>query len=382
MNPNKDIDTIVLGGGFYGCCIALLLSKYFSHVLLIEKEEDILQRASAKNQARVHSGYHYPRSFMTAIRSSINFPRFVSNFRTAIMDDVKKIYVVAKYGSKTNSKQFYNLFKKLGVRIDRVSPDFLKKFFNLYLIEDAFQVNEFVFDCSILKNILREKLEANGVKILFGVEIKRVVQWDNKLIVHASTGKEYITEHVFSCLYSRLNVLLTGSGQPLLPLKNEITEMALVSPPEPLSKLAITMIDGPFFSLMPYPSRKLYTLSHVRYTPHITWADQEKLQDGYALLREKQLRSNFLYMQHDVSRYMPVLAELQYVDSLFEVKTVLERNEIDDGRPILFREGPGLKNFFTVLGGKIDNIYDVLHVITETMIPSGFRKNIMYKLFD
>jgi hypothetical protein len=57
---------------------------------------------------------------------------------------------------------------------------------------------------------------------------------------------------------------------------------------------------------------------------------------------------------------MPALQGARPVDSLFEVKTVLVKNEGDDGRPILFEKHEALPGCYSVLGGKIDNIYDVL----------------------
>jgi hypothetical protein len=62
----------------------------------------------------------------------------------------------------------------------------------------------------------------------------------------------------------------------------------------------------------------------------------------------------------DVARYVPAIENARYVDSLFEVKTVLMKNEGDDGRPILFERNSVLPNCYSILGGKIDNIYDVL----------------------
>ena len=67
--------------------------------------------------------------------------------------------------------------------------------------------------------------------------------------------------------------------------------------------------------------------------------------------------SNYLYMVKDAQRYLPILKECQYMDSLWEVKTILPSSEVDDSRPILFRQNHGLKNLTCVLGGKIDNIY-------------------------
>jgi hypothetical protein len=57
------------------------------------------------------------------------------------------------------------------------------------------------------------------------------------------------------------------------------------------------------------------------------------------------------------------LAEARYSRSLFEIKTVLQHNEIDDGRPIFFRKDHGYPNYYTVVGGKLDNIYDALDAI-------------------
>ena len=65
-------------------------------------------------------------------------------------------------------------------------------------------------------------------------------------------------------------------------------------------------------------------------------------------------------MLRDAGHYLPALLGSEYVDSLFEVKTVLVNNEHDDGRPILFEKHPELPGCYSVLGGKIDNIFDVI----------------------
>jgi hypothetical protein len=78
---------------------------------------------------------------------------------------------------------------------------------------------------------------------------------------------------VFNCTYSMLNQTLVASGLPMLALKHELTELALVEVPPMLRNLGITVMDGPFFSVMPFPARGLHTLSHVRYTPHYAWHD-------------------------------------------------------------------------------------------------------------
>ncbi|MGZ9190328.1 MAG: D amino acid oxidase (DAO) family protein, partial [Nitrospira sp.] len=144
-------------------------------------------------------------------------------------------------------------------------------------------------------------------------------------------------------------------------------EMALMQAPPVLAGLGVTVMDGPFFSMMPFPARGLHTLSHVRYTPHMHWIDQRGI-DPYQKLSDYDRVTRVDRMVRDVGRYLPAVLETTYMDSLFEVKTVLVKNEGDDGRPILFETHAALPGFYSVLGGKIDNIYDVLEKLQHESI--------------
>lgn len=68
-------------------------------------------------------------------------------------------------------------------------------------------------------------------------------------------------------------------------------------------------------------------------------------------------------------RYLPCLQDLKWLGSLFEIKTLLLRNESDDGRPILLDRDPVNSGLMTVLGGKLDNIYDLF----DALVASGGR---------
>jgi L-2-hydroxyglutarate oxidase LhgO len=87
-------DAVIIGGGFYGAAIAIYLAKerQFKSVVLLERAPALLQRASYNNQARVHNGYHYPRSFTTAFRSRVNLPRFVQDYPQAVKRDFNKLH--------------------------------------------------------------------------------------------------------------------------------------------------------------------------------------------------------------------------------------------------------------------------------------------------
>ena len=60
---------------------------------------------------------------------------------------------------------------------------------------------------------------------------------------------------VFCCGYAQTNAVAAASGLPVIPLKHELAEMALVEVPPALKQWGVTVMDGPFFSCMPFPTR-------------------------------------------------------------------------------------------------------------------------------
>jgi L-2-hydroxyglutarate oxidase LhgO len=369
-NLQKSYDAVIIGGGFYGCCLALSLRMRGARVLIIEKEAELLMRASYANQARVHNGYHYPRNFITALRSCVNFPRFVAEFRACIDDSFEKVYAIARNHSKVNAFQFLRACRNFGAPV-KTAPAPIKKLFDGALVEEAFLVEEYAFNAVRLRELLRARLAVAQVDLCFSIGVDNVsAHTDGRLALKLDNGDEITGTQVFNCAYAQINTILRNSGLPLLPMKHEIAELALVEVPDKLKRLGITVMDGPFFSVMPFPARALHSLSHVRYTPHESWQDEKDYHSSQACLQQGGRHSHNLFMRKDAQRYLPLLAEARYVESLFEVKTVLKQNETNDGRPILYREHYGLRNFFIIMGGKIDNIYDILQRIDEQQQPA------------
>jgi glycine/D-amino acid oxidase-like deaminating enzyme len=373
--PHQQVDALVIGGGFYGCAIALELRRAFDRVVIVEKEADLLQRASFNNQARIHQGYHYPRSILTALRSRVNFSRFVQEFGDCVDSSFGKYYPIARLGSKVNAAQFRSFCERIGAQVEPAPPE-VKRLFNANLIEDVFRVTEYAFDSVKLKNTMLRQLHAEGVEVRLRTTVERVSQTETGIMVWSSDAdaeQTFAASHIFNCAYSQLNRVLKRSGLPIVPLKHEFTEMVLVEVPEELTHLGITVMDGAFFSVMPFPARGLHSLSHVRYTPHQYWHDAEggEFLDAHAYFASHRPRSNFVHMIKDAERYLPVLAECRYVESLWEVKTILPRSEVDDSRPILYRAADQLPGLTCILGGKIDNIYDIRARLAEDLGSRG-----------
>jgi hypothetical protein len=116
---------------------------------------------------------------------------------------------------------------------------------------------------------------------------------------------------------------------------------------------------GPFFSFMPFPPRGLHTLSHVRYTPHASWLDRTEVEENAARFARLPRKSHAPFMLKDAERYFPLAARFKVAGSLWELKTILPQSENDDSRPILFKRDAGIDGLHCILGGKIDNVYDI-----------------------
>ncbi|MCK0512768.1 FAD-dependent oxidoreductase [Aromatoleum buckelii] len=374
---NDVVDALIIGGGFYGATIAIYLAKQrgLRRITLVEREPKLLRRASYHNQARVHNGYHYPRSFTTAFRSRVNLPKFLRDWPQAVTQDFMKLYAIAKRNSKVTARQFERFCHDIGARVNPAETG-LKRLFDPGLIEDVFLVEEYVFDATRLAQWAEEELRDNGVVLRVSTRATAISRsLRNELLVTVMDQNGHTESlncrYVFNCTYSGLNQFLGEFPGTQTGLKQEVTEMALMRMPEALQDVGVTVMDGPFFSIMPFPARDLHTLSHVRYTPHFSWKD-EPGTDPYRKLSEYDRASRADRMVRDVARYLPSVLEANYIESLFEVKTVLVKNEGDDGRPILFEKHAELPGCYSILGGKIDNIYDVL----EKLETEEFRSTL------
>ena len=373
-----DYDVVIIGGGFFGCCLALYLRSVYERILIIEEQPELLTRASRVNQARVHSGFHYPRSFVTALRSRELSTRFAKDFGAAVVDDFQMLYAIARRRSKVSTSRFYRMFVDMQAPIAPASVSDTA-LFNPELIEGVFACTEFAFDWSVLRAHLIERMDRFGIEIWHGETAAKVAFRDDANVLTLESGRAVTASSLFNVTYAGLNRVLLNSGMDALPLKHELAEVALVAPPPDLNGKAVTVMDGPFFSLMPYPSEQLYSLTHVRYTPHMSWVDQPGGRSAYDVGAGFDTSTRWRHMMMDTQRYLPCASSIEYAKSLFDVKTLLTRNERDDGRPILLHRHHAGPDFYSVMGGKLDNIYDLFDVLPG-MNPGFAKANADYLL--
>ena len=347
-------DAAIVGGGFFGCYFADHLARGGRSVVILEREPQLMTRASLINQARIHRGYHYPRSLLTGIRSAANYERFTRDFANCVDASRPAYYAVARTNSNVTAQQYRRFCETIGVPIRPASPP-VRRLFSSETIEEVFAVEEIVFDAVKLRQEIVRRLAEAGVTVQAGAGVARVA--DGTVFVE---DREIVAEEVFVSTYAGTNDLFTRSAMAALPLRHELVEMALIEPPAELAGIGVTVMCGAFFSTIPFPSRGLHTLSHVRYTPHYAWSDPAK--DVAALFRDFRRNTQYPQMIRDAQRYLPPIAAARYVESLWEVKTILPQSDANDSRPILYHRDTASPRVTVILGAKIDNIYDVCDV--------------------
>ena len=370
----EHFDVCVIGGGIFGVYSALYLSTKGYRVLLLEKEKQLLSKASIVNQARLHAGYHYPRSIATAVMSDENKKRFQSDHKAFINKQFAKYYAIDKYASFTDAAQFQRFCDYIQIRCEPVNEH---PFISMARIEQLFRTEEYTFDPILIAQYYRSKILSNtDIQVAFQTQIKSAQIVSNQwLLSYQHTDQHQPTEitadQVINATYAGSNTINQLFGVPGIKLMHEISEMAFVSSPG-LPDLGLTVMDGQFGSIMPYGHSGLWSLSSVAYTHHKVSYDEQPHFDCQA--KREDCQPNFLsncnYCLHQpasnqrkmisqIKHYFKPKVDFYYFKSMFAIKSKLRANYIDDGRPTeisILHQNP---NFYCIFAGKINSIYEI-----------------------
>lgn len=183
-------DAIIIGAGMYGLYATKVLSERGYKVLVLEYDSNPFMRASYINQARVHNGYHYPRSLSTALKSAKYFNRFVSDFPFAINNTFEKIYAISSQFSFATAENFQKFCDAAKIKCEEVVSS---KYFKSQMIEKTFSCLEYSFDYAKIRDYFINEIKNTGeASFLFNARIDQILNagnnWD---IVEKSTQKIY-----------------------------------------------------------------------------------------------------------------------------------------------------------------------------------------------
>lgn len=381
MKQGKKYDKIMIGAGLYGLYAAYFCARCGQHVLVLECEDAPFKRATYINQARVHQGYHYPRSLSTAMKSAGYFARFNKDYGFCINREFQKVYATSSEYSWSDGEQFMKFCEAAQIPCEELNPG---KFFKEGMCDGAFLTREYTYDAMILRDFFMEKLAEmeSLVEIHFNAVIERIEKAQDvyELYVRekdSDTLAEYRTGFVLNATYASTNQILDLLGYDKFGIKYELCEIILCDVDDRLKEYGFTVMDGPFFSIMPFGKTGLHSLTSVTFTPHATSYDAVpqfscQADSGGTCSRSRLGNCNdckarpataFPYMANLARKYLREEYGFAYRDSLFSMKPILMSSEIDDSRPTVVRTYSTDPTFVGVLSGKINTVYDLDEIL-------------------
>lgn len=370
-------DRIIIGAGLYGLYSALFCGKKGQSVLVLECDPTPFRRATYINQARVHQGYHYPRSISTAMKSAGYFEKFNRDFAFCVNQEFNKVYATSAKYSWSSGAQFKKFCKAANIPCEELP---LQKFFKDGMCDGVFLTREYTYDAMLLKDYYLQQLSTlNNVTISYGVNITSIERDADSYVVHTGQSQSFSTGFLLNATYAGTNQILEMLGYEKFGIKYELCEIILCEANDALREYGFTVMDGPFFSIMPFGKTGLHSLTSVTFTPHTvsydalpSFACQEK-SGGYCSVRHlgncndcpAKPKTAFPYMANLARKYLKDEYGFTYEKSLFSMKPILMSSEIDDSRPTVIRVYSKNPTCVGVLSGKINTVYDLDEVLSD-----------------
>lgn len=328
----------VVGGGVFGCATALDLAANGLDVELFESDTDLLTGSTARNMARLHSGYHYPRSISTAAASRDSAACFTERWPEAVRHDAKHWYALA-LDSKVSPAEYRRFLEQALLDYEEVgrSAGQLVRPPQLHTADMVVRAQEAFVDVDVLRRLMRREMSRASVSLHLSQHVEEPEIPGFDVTVWATYGKPWVR-----------------------PLRYEVCEVALLELGR-YTNDSFVVLDGDFVSLDPHG--RLYTLYDVAHSVHHSNLGMApEIPEEYADLIKRSasgpVRSPLSHLDAMIKSASRFLWGLEpdgghvsiYHGSLWSIRAVLPGVDATDARPTLVeRDG----NAVYILSGKI-----------------------------
>lgn len=312
----------VLGGGWYGCHIALALLREGHDVQLHEVRDRLFAGASGANPARLHLGFHYPRSAKTRAACQEHTARFMQVYGPMTRPVLSNIYAVAEGESLLD----FGTYKAAIAEIEHIT--IVPEDFGLRRCEGAVLTGERHIRIDLARNYFRDHLGA-AVRYEVKPEDSSLTDWD----------------WTVDCTFAALGSELVDRYEPCVT--------ALMKGP---TDRAVTIMDGPFPSLYPWnESMGLSSLTSALYTPLSktcrTYAEALTELNGWGATALVQRARD---MRNQMENYWPGFWDIYSLDSVVAAIRAMPSSAADARLVHVEIPEPRL---IRVRAGKIDAIF-------------------------
>lgn len=344
MNNQK---AIVIGGGIHGISVALALAEADVDVTIVEKNKRILQGTSGATHNRAHMGYHYPRSIKTAEECARGLKYFKLRYAEALYYPKEAYYAIAKEGSKTSSENYVTFCEHMQLPYKSQWPP--SELLSRDHLDSSFLVPEPCFNLRALHQLVEKEAAQKEITIKTGSTVigsERKADGTHTVTIEKGNIKEHLKAAiVINATYAYSNNMLniSGLGSDRTEYYYHTTEVVRARSNKQRLP-ALTVMDGPFISVMPCAGYEdLYLVYDVVYSV-------VHKQRGLSY-EEPTVQSNWRKMIEHGGKYFPFLSTLEFVKSLWGSRPVPVDDTIDSRstRIVPHKTSPG---FYSILEGK------------------------------
>lgn len=290
----------IIGAGWYGLYIASVLQNDYD-VTIFDKESEIFTSSSAKNQNRLHLGFHYPRNYTTRSKCKKYFDLFLNKFeKEGIIETVNNNWYVISKRSLLDYQTYYSIYSY--------------EHYDMELIDNNHFNN---IDGKIInvseKYINPEKVKAYfesilNVKYVLGYKVTDIQNNPHNIIIN----DEYEFDIVFNCTYNHIsdNVSDCVYEKCIELLYKRINAIPFD---------CLTIMDGQFNSLYTYNDiDNIYSLTDVEFTPYYISKDINEIDKPIPC---DQINNIIKNMEEKISTYYPSFkTNFEYHDYIVSYK--------------------------------------------------------------
>ena len=381
----------IIGGGWYGLYLALVLKEMGYEVGVYEKESDILTKVSGKFGVRLHAGPHYPRSEQTRGSCLHGLEAFRKRFPDLVVEHEYSIYGLAGKPDANNEPSHVDYAEFKSVCEESKSSEKIKYCEEINPEEMGFRNLKAAWNIDepsiLVGDMLREKLTAYlkraGVNVKCNYEVKELKNCNENKISISNDGQTF---EEFDYVINATGYQAFLPDETQLPFKMDVYYqplLALIYQDKKITERPFSLIvmDGLYPCIMPYIDcdesgdgyHRRYLVTHAKWTTPASYKSPEEANK----LLETKINDDFINTikprcEADIIEFWPEFAErFEYLSWQGAVLAKARSNK-EFRAAVTYADKS--KRIIYLFPGKIGNIFavekDVVNLLTGQNIIS------------
>lgn len=369
----------IIGGGWYGCHIALTMKKAHPlwKVVIYEKNVQLLNEISGNFGIRLHAGPHYPRSPATRHDCHKGFVEFRANYNELINDHKYSIYGLGNCDangekSKVNCETFAAVCKEFGnsAEIDPGHFGFINLDYAANIDEPSIAVGP------RLRSFFMKHLIEIGVELFVSTEVMSVARKGNDIVIETQSELTFKYDNVINA--SGFKSLIPRNGDESLPLNMEVVYQICLAflyrhDPKLTASLldktgempwSFIVMDGWFPCVMPYDDRvdtsvpiSKYMVTNGKWTILGSYRTREAAEEAFTTIDRHSVETTVKNCcEKELLRFFPnFFNEFEY-DSLIMKILPKIKTDREFRSAVTFQDARN--ELIHIVPGKVNNIFD------------------------